>query len=123
MEQVYPWRKTGAVANIVPLTFGREASIEYEPCWLAQFSPHRTGLYAFSCLFIKECLLSCQVLIVLKYSRDRAMWPGPCCLVLCVYQLMETEGGGCWYGYVNMYHTVYLCARVLVVSSVYTSVP
>ncbi len=27
------WRKNGAVASIISLRRGREASIEYEPCW------------------------------------------------------------------------------------------
>ncbi len=27
------WRKNGAVASIVSPRRGREASIEYEPCW------------------------------------------------------------------------------------------
>jgi hypothetical protein len=53
MEQVYPWRKTGAVSSIVSLTFGREASTEYEPCWLATFF---AAPYAFSHLFIQDVL-------------------------------------------------------------------
>ncbi len=41
MRQV--WRKTGAVAIIISLTPGREASTEYEPCWSGKgFSSHQT---------------------------------------------------------------------------------
>ncbi len=112
MEQVRvcPWRKTGAVANIVSLTFGREASIEYEPCWLATFfaAPYRTIRF-LSSIYTKctRYLLSCQGLIVLKYSKDRATVARPLLpCSLCVSADGSCRSGGCWYGYVNMYHTV-----------------
>ncbi len=62
----------------VLITLGREASIEYEPCWLAKFfaALYRT-VHFLASIYVgcTLCLLSCQGLIVLKYSRDRATWP------------------------------------------------
>ncbi len=127
MEQVHPWWKTGAAVSIVPLTFGREASTEYEPCRLAQFfaTPYRTVCFflVYLCRMYSVLVILPSLLIVLKYSRVRATWPGPCPLVLCMYQLMEAGG----VGDVGMGMLIciiqYLCTRVLLVSSVYTSIP
>jgi hypothetical protein len=46
----------GAVASSISVTSGREASIEYEPCWPSKsFSPHRTvGVFTFSRLIIPD---------------------------------------------------------------------
>ncbi len=67
-----PLMKTGAVAIIISLTPGREASTEYEPCWPAGVSPHRTGLYTFSLLLsVPKKHRWCEVINVrtVLYSR------------------------------------------------------